>query len=193
MDKLSPPVRQLLAISLIVFPVLFVVSFVALPLVEAYSSYNDEIKTKRELLGRYQNSIQNAAKQKAQQAQNGQSKIQHFFLTDENETLAQTKLQANIKKIITINRAAVRVARGLETLEDKALRLIGVSVDFGGSHQSVRNIVHAIETASPFLFIEKAEIKVRTSAGRFNIYQPSQLQVQLDIYAALKPKTPSTE
>lgn len=186
MDKISPSVRKLLAVSLLVLPLLFLLNFIVLPLYDAYQANQIAIQDKRILLSRYQNVIKSAPslseiKPNSQNQPNSQN-----FLRDKNETLALAKLQAKLKQIISSNGGNVRIARPLANNETDAIPFIGVNVDFTGTHRQLQRIIYQIETGLPFLFIEKAELRSGQFQRRFDEFRASRLQVRLDVYAALQ-------
>lgn len=185
MDNISPPIRKLLAVSLVILPFLFLLNFLVFPILNWYSENSDMIEKKRNLLSRYQIIIRNAPDLNTLAKTPEKTDFQHF-LQAPNETLAQAQLQAKLKQIIILNRANVRLARSLTSLTKNDIRFIGISVDFVGSHSQIYKIIHQIEGSSPFLFIETADLRSREFGSRFDIYQPSRLLVRLNVYAGLK-------
>jgi hypothetical protein len=115
------------------------------------------------------------------------------FLSGTEDTLIMADLQTRLRMLIVARKAEFSGARTLPPKSDNGLNYLGVKVQFKGDMADVQQIVHAIETAPPVLFIERAQFRLDDrrlpQSGASQAAIP-QLQAEIDVYGAKWPGAP---
>ena len=85
-------------------------------------------------------------------------------LAEDSPALAAAGLQSRLKKLVEEHGGELKSVQALpERDEDGGLRRVTVRVALICSVQGLRGILHAIETGSPFLFVDNLDLRGRTS------------------------------
>lgn len=108
------------------------------------------------------------------------------FLTGPNENVISADLQTRLKTIIEAAGARSRAAQALPVKTADQIRYSGSRIEIFGSLQSIHRVIHAIESAKPYLFITSAAIKVSPPANRQGNPGEPIMQAQLDILSAMQ-------
>ncbi|BAM91974.1 exported hypothetical protein [Bradyrhizobium oligotrophicum S58] len=107
------------------------------------------------------------------------------FLTGANDNVIAADLQTRLKAILGNAGAQSRAIQSLPGRTVDLIRYSGVRVDLSGPLPAVMRVVHAIESAKPYLFVSSASLK-GGSALRQGAAEEPMLQGQLDVYGAIQ-------
>jgi general secretion pathway protein M len=146
--------RGTLFMAFNVLVVLFVVVFLLAPILGHFASRNEEISESVAQLAHFRKLMRSGGTLANKPSQGGDP-----FLPGSEERVVSADLQASLKAIA--NNAGVNLlgVRGLPGSRSQQLRMIAVGVDLEGSLPAVRDMVLAIESQMPFLFITSASFR----------------------------------
>ncbi len=184
MMNLSPLLRRILAISLIILPLSATALYVVLPLFETYSNNNQKIHTNRLRLAGYKNSLQLYSTRLT--ALKNAKPVNHKknLLTGKTKNLALADLQSKLKQLAARYQTLTLRTNYLSEQKSDGLELIGLQIVYRGHPDNILKLLHQIESQRPYLFVQDA-LFTSNSAN----YAPSHnikpiLTVNLKIYGA---------
>ena len=171
MKSLSPPVRRIIAVALLVVAIALPYRLIVQPLLEAYAEGSEEVYKQQEMLVRYRKLADSRAHLQARLEQlQAEPSSQAGYLTGESETLVAAELQNLVRT--TVERNGGRLEH-TDPAGDKRRRVPargakGPDVDgYGRTFQ----IVYDLESTLPYLFLDGIDIasrerRVRGSASK---------------------------
>lgn len=115
------------------------------------------------------------------------------FLAGAEDALIMANLQTRLRALVVSRNCEFSSARTLSPKSVDGLTYLGVKIQLKGDLRDVQHIVHGIETAAPFLFIERAHLRLderRALAGGASTDVVPRLQAELDVYGARGPGPP---
>jgi general secretion pathway protein M len=133
---------------------LFLILFVFTPAWSHFASRSEEIEENAAQLWHFQSIGRDAKVLMEQTAQAGEP-----FLPGSEERLVSADLQANLKAMATTAGVRLLGIRGLQGSRSQQLRMVVVSVELEGPLQAIRDVVLAIESQRPFLFVTAASLR----------------------------------
>ncbi len=181
MYQLSPNIRRLLAISLIILPLLAIMNFILIPLRQNYLDNQNEIEEKRFLLAKYL-TIQN---KKVPKKTSSTSSTRKNFMEGQSETIVFANLQSTVKNIATKHQIIVQQASKIQSKKNADSQLVGVRIDLSGTQKKLYQLLHDIENHIPFLIIERASFRANEVYQPAGITSDKIISLQLEIYAGL--------
>ncbi|MGJ5180693.1 type II secretion system protein GspM [Bradyrhizobium oligotrophicum] len=107
------------------------------------------------------------------------------FLTGANDNVIAADLQTRLKAILGNAGAQSRAIQSLPGRTVDQIKYSGVRLDFTGPFPAMMRVVHAIESAKPYLFVSNASVKSGPALRQGQVEEPV-LQAQLDIYGAIQ-------
>ncbi len=175
-----------LAAALVVF------LFVVMPVQAFFAEREALIATERALLARFtavaaqQARVEAAAHEADAQVENGE------FLVGTNEGVIVADLQARLK---TMAEAAGVRLRSVQSLPPKArddARYLGARLDIYGPLAAIQRTLHAVEAATPYLFVDAAVVRAPPSVNTQGLpnappHEPA-IDAQLDVFGAVHLK-----
>ncbi|CAG1011574.1 hypothetical protein BURK2_04304 [Burkholderiales bacterium] len=180
--KLTPQRSRGLAVALLILLLLFVMAVFTLPTVLLYQRYDaalDEFSTR---LDRFQRMAAQGPEYsrtlEAVKARQGR----RFFLKATAVNLAGAELQELVRSAVESNGGRLGSIQIGQAREEADRRRIPVSVQLVANVQALQRILHALETQTPYLFVEN--LSLRTSV--FRGFRPTpgvepEINVQLDV------------
>jgi general secretion pathway protein M len=187
MRELPRPVRQLAAVVLLLVTVALIWFLGVLPLSAHFERLGEEIANQRTTLGRFaavaalQNRLGDA--ERAGRAASASA----AYLAGEGDQIKSATLQTLLANIAAENGLRLTSTRALNPIERNDLRLIGVRVQFTASIEQLREILYAVESKQPFLFVEGLQVHT-VSAMAHDPEHAGILDVRADIYGAAPRK-----
>lgn len=106
------------------------------------------------------------------------------YLPGAEERVASADLQANLQALAGAKGMTVQAVRGLPGRQAAQWRAVPVGLEVEGPAAAVRELVAAIETQTPFLFITDLSLRTLTDGD------DSRLRVNLTVEGALRSSTP---
>jgi general secretion pathway protein M len=168
MTRLSPLVRRLTALTILVGACLTVWSLVVNPIGALFAEYNGSIDNSRQLLSRYSR----LAKQRPvlEAAVDGLAENEHYrdlVLAGSSVDLMGATLQKQMTDVILRHGGLVRSTQLLADEVEGNFQKIRIRVNMTGDMESFFNVLHAIESARPLLFLDNVYIKGSQVSGAF--------------------------
>jgi general secretion pathway protein M len=159
------------------------------PLVGAYRANQESIEDARLQVARFQAVAAEADALKAKVTEIEELHASRpYYLTKATDALAAVELQDRVKLAVSDNGGTIRSIQALPGEKDGQLQRVTLRVQMTTTITSLFNIVHALETSQPFLFLDNIDIKGRpvrdTKQGTAS--DPT-LSVTLDLYGFRPP------
>ena len=145
------------------------------PMVSHFAERNDEMMDNAAQLSQI--------RRVADAARLGKAAPSDFYLPGSEERVASADLQANLQALAGAKGLAVQAVRGLPGRLVGHWRAVPVGLEVEGAAVAVRELVAAIETQTPFLFI--TNLSLRT----FSDGDDSRMRVSLTVEGALRSPT----
>jgi len=164
----------------------FLLFAIVLPLNAGFAERDATIAGELTRLARLRAVVAQAARVRAIMADTSAQLHGGELLTGGHENVISADLQTRLKAMTESAGAQARAAAALPLKVSDDIRYIGARIELSGSIQSIRQAVHAIESARPYLFITAATIKgAPTFGGQPPVAEPA-LQAQLDVFGAIQ-------
>ena len=80
------------------------------------------------------------------------------LITSDSVALAQAQLQDEVKSIVTENQGEVRTAQIVPATNVDGFEVIAIQYDLAVPMAKLRDLIYAIETRTPYLFVDDADI-----------------------------------
>jgi len=133
---------------------LFVVIFLLAPVLGHFASRGEDISENAAQLAHFRKIVRGASA-----LTNRSSKGADPFLPGSEERIVSADLQANLKTIATGAGVNLLGIRGLPGSRSQQIRMVAVSVEMEGSLSAVRDMIAAVESQTPFLFVTAASFR----------------------------------
>jgi len=154
------------------------------PLIDSFREHRASIVSSKDMLARYQqlNSSRTQMHGRLQEVQEAYES-QGRLLTGESSQLAGADLQNRLKYLVDVNNAELGSMQLLSVREEEGFRRISVAIAFASTIDSLRAILYEIETQTPYLFVEKLELrKNRSLINASTLDGADELKVTLEVY-----------
>ncbi len=177
-------ISRLMAVALLLAVLTFGYLFVVPPLMANYSDTRDAVEQSATMLARY-NSL--AARQPALEKQieelKGRRTSREIYLAGATDALAAAELQNRVKRIIEDQSGNLRSIQPVPGTSDSGFQRVMIRVQMSATMGALHRILHGLESAKPFLFIDNMEIGNRRSRRRkdANAEDPA-LLVRFDLF-----------
>lgn len=158
-----------------VLVVLFVVIFLLAPVLGHFANRNEEISESAAQLAHFRKIMRSAGTLANKPLQGGDP-----FLPGSEERVVSADLQASLKAIATNAGVNLLGIRGLPDSRSQQLRMIAVGVELEGSLPAVRDMILAIESQTPFLFVTAASFR------SVNEGEEGPIRVELKVLGAMR-------
>jgi general secretion pathway protein M len=144
--------RGALFVAFNVLAVLFVVTFLLAPVLGHFGNRNEEISESAAQLAHFRKIVRSAGTNKPSQGGDP-------FLPGSEERVASADLQASLKAIAVNAGVNLLGIRGLPSSRSQQLRTIAVGVELEGPVLAVRDMILAVESHTPFLFVTSVSFR----------------------------------
>jgi hypothetical protein len=162
-ERISKPVRQLAALSLLAAAIVGFWSFVWTPVTTTILGQGAKILEQREVLGRLL-----SAETLAGEA--------------DSDPLRTAELQTTLTKIVATLGLRLKSTRALPARDAEGVRLIGVQAQFQATLAQLQKILLAIEDSEAILTIES--LRIVAAAGATDPKTEAPLDVNIDVFGA---------
>ena len=113
------------------------------------------------------------------------------FLAGSEDSIIVADLQTRLSSLITARNAELNSARALQPKSRDGLEYLGLGLQIRGEMRSIQEVLHAIETDTPSLFVERAALRLDErgiAAGRTrNAESIAPMTLEIDVYGAKWP------
>ena len=189
MNSLSPPVRRLIALALLVAAVALPYRFIVQPLLEAFAQGSEETATQQELLARYRKLANSRGELQArlQQVQ-AEPSSQAGYLIGESETLVAAELQNLVRTTVERSGGRVESTQILPTAREGAFRRVSLRVRMSTDTDGLFRIFYDLESTLPYLFLDGIDIASRERRVRGTVAcgEAGTLSVSYDVYGYMR-------
>ena len=187
MRALARPIRQLAASSSSRTAAALVWFLGVVPLSAHFDRMREEIETARSTLGRF-SAVAALQDRVAETQRAGRAATSSAaYLKGEGDQIKSANLQTLLSNIAGENGVRLSSTRALTPLERNDLRLIGVRVQFTAHIEQLREILYAVESKQPFLFVDGLQVHT-VSAMAHDPEHAGILDVRLDVYGTAPRK-----
>ncbi|HEV8014426.1 MAG TPA: type II secretion system protein GspM [Stellaceae bacterium] len=180
---LSPPVRRVAALGLLLIAVLAFVGLIVVPLVDTFVTAASNLAQQREAIARFQEvgarlpqlEAERAALQRSLAAEAG-------FLQGTSDALRAAEMQNHIKSVVESHGGVLASTQILPPREENGFRRVTAQATMTGSSDALLQILYDFEDREPYLFVDNLEIHIRTLPRLDN---PRATKILLDIRVGL--------
>src|SRR5215470_2166165 len=113
------------------------------------------------------------------------------FLAGPEDSIIVANLQTQLSSLITACNADLNSARALPPKSRDGLEYLGVGLQIRAEMRSIQEVLHAIETGTPLLFVERAALRLDergAAAGRARSAESiAPMTLEIDVYGAKWP------
>ena len=186
MKSLSPPVRRIIAVALLVVAIALPYRLIVQPLLEAYAEGSEEVYKQQEMLVRYRKLADSRAHLQARLEQlQAEPSSQAGYLTGESETLVAAELQNLVRT--TVERNGGRLQH-TDPAGDKRRRVPARGAKMSTDTDGLFKIVYDLESTLPYLFLDGIDIASRERRVRGSASGPEAgtLSVSYDVYGYMR-------
>ena len=146
--------------------VLAVVAGVVMPLTSIVAEYADQVEDLEFKLQRFRKiAAERDIWLKRMEAIKQQGEHSERFIAKETAALASADLQTRIKAAVTSAGGELISTQVIPEKKDEQFTRVGVKVRMNGTTVSMREILHAFETGTPYFFVENLNVRpIRVAA-----------------------------
>jgi general secretion pathway protein M len=185
MNTVSRPLRRSLAIAILLFTISGLYFGIVAPLFDEYAQDRDAIARLNDSLDRYRSVAQTLAPRQTTLAEiNQRSTASDGFMKGPNDTLIATQIQNRIKRLADTAKGDLKSTQVMPTQAEGKLRRITVRGQLSATLPAALRIVHGLESGSPALFIDNADLRARPAArrGQNSEADVEMIDLQFDVY-----------
>lgn len=182
MKAMTPMQSKWAAIGLLGLVVVVVVMAVAVPWWLLNRHYDDAIEESVIRLERYSRIIGTRESLQQRTTQVKALDAQNHYLKSTNPSLAASELQEQVKAVLELYGGKLNSIQVLPHKDDGDYRQIAVSLQLNAPIGGVKAILHALESARPYLFVENFLVRVQNiGTPRNDASIDPELFVQFDV------------
>jgi hypothetical protein len=184
MWQMSKLTSRIAAVGLLVAAIAAPLFGVLLPVIQRFQDLSEAIEEQRQQLGSYLAVADQQADLRALEQQRRAELGLGEFLAGNGELAVQASLQTALSGIAQASGVRLRSTRKLAERERGPVRLAGMGLNLTAEIEGLQKLLHGIETARPYLFVEAADLSPLGGANPpLNV--PRLIEIRLDIFAAL--------
>jgi general secretion pathway protein M len=188
MSSLSRPVRQLAAVGLLLAALALVASLTILPVAARIGDLREQIENERLALGRFE-AVASLEEKVAEMQRAGRAASESgAYLKGQTDALRFAGLQAFLSELAGANSVRLGSTRALPPRDQDEVRLIGTRVQFTADIEQLREMLYAIESAQPLLFVEGLQVRPVAATSQRDPEYAGVLDVRLDVFGAVPRK-----
>lgn len=189
--ELSPPVRRLAAIGLLLAALLLVWSMVVAPLLAAYTAALDTVDSMKPVLEHRRMAVRDitvlSAELKQLKSRGGSAA---GLLDATNESIAAAQLQERLKSIVDRVSGDLKSTQVLRARDDGGFRRLTVRAGITVNIAGLQRVFYELETSIPYLFLDNIEVVRRTDGrGDKQTSEDPALEVQFDLFGYMRKAT----
>lgn len=192
MVTLSPALRRVLAVAILVAILAALGALVVEPVTAKFASYDRAVAQSQALLARYLRiggererlQVQLEQVRRTQASRGG-------FLEGASGELVAAELQNKAKNLVDANGGNLKSVQILKEQDENNFRRVAIRVTMTANTVAVQNIFYSLETANPYLFLDNVDIRAsRRRAQKTRTQGAGDLQVRYDVYGYMRIEEP---
>jgi general secretion pathway protein M len=159
---ISPPIRKVLAVVLLVAAVFAAWELVVRPIAAEFAEHEEAVEQNEQLLARFARvAASRGALEKERDRLRGEINGRSGLLAGNNPALVGAGLQDQIKGIVSNHGGRLQSAQILQATSQKEFTRVSVRVVMTSEVPSLQKILYDIETATPYLFVDDVDVRKR--------------------------------
>ena len=165
----SPLISRLAALLLLAATMLAVYTYLIEPMAIGYTETSRRIEEMRDQLSRLERAAATwpvLAKQlddfQAQQRSRG------YFLSGTTDALAAASLQDRVHDLVMVSGGTLESVEPMPGIEEQGLMRVTLRVQMAGANGALFDVLYALESGNPILFVDNLSIQNRGGAGGEN-------------------------
>ena len=187
MNGLSPAVSRLLALVLLASAALGAWAGIVEPVKLRFAEHDRTIEQSRDLLSRHMRIALERQQLEAQLAalRETQSTAGRLIEGDSVE-LATAGIQNKLKALANANDAELKSTQILPAEDGETFRKVAVRVTMMADTEAAQAVFHALETATPYLFLDRLDLRGPKRRSRRKNKNQGILQVRFDVFGYMR-------
>lgn len=184
--------HRVLALALLLLVVALIYGLVVEGLIGRYHYYQNSVMQHQEQLAQLERvaATQEALQQRIAAVQRDPG-IAAQYLAQSNPALAAAELQQRLKTVVDATGATLQSTQALPPVDEGAAIKVTVSALFSGDTGSLQQVLYALESQTPLLFVDNLEVsgritRPRLPSGRYANYTRIQLSAQFEVSGYLR-------
>ena len=161
------------------------------PITSRYYENDQAITDGIRLLAGFKSVIAQGGQGGAQLTASDLERYRGDFLTGPEDSIILADLQTRLRSLITARHAELSTARALPVKSRDGLEYLGLALQIRAEMKSIQEVLHAIETERPLLFVERADLRLdeRGAAAALarNAESVAPMTVEIAVYGAKWP------
>lgn len=187
MNGLSPAVSRLLALALLAAAALGAWVGIVEPVKLRFAELDRTIEQSRDLLSRHMRIARERQHLEAQLTtlRETQSTLGRLIEGDSVE-LAAAGVQNRLKALTEANDAELKSTQILPAEDGETFRKVAVRVTMMADTEAAQAVFHALETATPYLFLDRIDLRGPKRRSRNKQRNRGILQVRFDVFGYMR-------
>lgn len=187
MSALTPLLRRILAVGMLFALLAALWTLVVVPIGARFESYEQSIARSEALLARYLRigAARDELRAELERVREKQESMSGFLKGPSVELVA-AELQNKVKGLIEASGGELNSIQTLPESMEHGFRKVEIRAIMTIDTPALRQVLHALETANPYLFLDNVDIR----AQRKRAESASGLQVRYDVYGYMQVEEP---
>jgi hypothetical protein len=161
------------------------------PIMKRYDNNDQSIAGGIRLLAGLRSTIVQSRQASMQMTAGDLDRYREDFLAGPEDAIIVAELQTRLSSLIAARNAEVSSARALPPKSRDGLEYLGLGLQIRAEMKSIQDVLHAIETGTPLLFVERTDLRLDergTAAGRArNPAAVAPMVLEIAVYGAKWP------
>jgi general secretion pathway protein M len=156
----GPGLRRLAAVAILLGLIWLLWGGIAAPVMDAITADGAGIAHAQHTLAEFRRLEAElpGLEQRLDQLRASGAGAQAFLDTSSNPAITAAKLQSDVQRIANTAAIALRSSQTVPPAKEGGFRRIGLQLELGATPAALQRLLHAIETATPALFVQKLSI-----------------------------------
>jgi general secretion pathway protein M len=160
--EISPWLSRALAVTLLAVLLWTIYAIAVAPVIATHLHYRQALRDQAALLQRYRRIAADLPRVERELAGlQDKRPAAAGFLPAASDTLAAADLQNQIKTFVETAGGALKSLQSLPVHEEGSVRRVAVRVQMSGGIEAMQQVLYAIETTVPLLFVDSLDIQGR--------------------------------
>ena len=191
MNGLSPAVSRLLALALLAAAALGAWVGIVEPVKLRFAEHDRTIEQSRDLLSRHMRIAHERQQLEAQlTALRETQSTSGRLIEGDSVELAAAGVQNKLKALADANGAELKSTQILPAEDSEAFRRVAVRVTMMADTEAAQAVFHALETATPYLFLDRLDLRGPKRRSRRKNKNQGILQVRFDVFGYMRIDAP---
>jgi len=192
MTSVSPVLRRLLALTILLAVAFAVWALIANPLMALQVQNARAIEGTKQLIAGFSRAAADRPRlQESLKAIEGRQTGQGKLLASKNADLAAAELQQRLKQVIGASGGTAESISILQPEDRASFRKITLRVAVASNTVALQKILHALENSAPYLYIQNLDVRLRNqSQSAARRAGGHELQSRLDVHGYMAKAAP---